>query len=242
MSGTPYIKLVQIMLLFLSTSVCARQIQVSGVVDNVVNSQGVPNIFVYLPGYPFIGNKDGAQWRALGMTKYDKETGRFALTVDVPDTASNLVVSATINDLEAGVTTAVDIVGKSSVTASLNIPPSQNKVLSFSVKIFYSDTEYDYSKHNSCMLTNNQLVVSGRIVFFNSWEYPLHRNRVYNLPPGTYRVACSIKNLSGGQPLTLRKFVNVTVPLLGSDGVELPEDQRNVEIRFLGAMENGESF
>lgn len=218
------------------------QITLSGTVRNLDYSNHGRNVRVYLPAFPFIGDDPTRNWVMLGETTYDAATGAYSLTLNVPVGATDIIIAASYGDGHTDVTKSISIVDKTSVFADLSLVDPAETELSFKFRIYYADVEFDYNKSHSCMVANSTLVPDGRIVLFSIFNAVIYSNKVYNLPPNEYRIACSIKNLSGGEPRVLRRVVTVTLPLVDANGIPLSETERVVDLQFGGNSENGTIF
>jgi len=234
--------IVLFVLLALSINVNARLITLSGMVTNL-NSKNINTIVrVYNPGFPFLDTDVNNEFIALAQTSYDGLTGNYTVQVNVADNAQKLLISASYRDENTEVTNVVNLGVENNITHNIALPNKGTSTLAFSFRLFNDVNEYDYSNSYSCMVVSDMNTAIGRIMLFSFYDAGILKNEFYNLPSGNYTFACSIKNMDTISPPVLRKYMNISLPLLDNNGVTLPPAERIINFIYDGTSTNTISF
>jgi len=192
-----------------------------------------------MPGTPFIENS-GQEWKVLKQGDYNPATEEYSFSISVPDTyRGKVIIGATYQDtannaLEAQVTSTLDITDEMILVANVDLDNAIQDDVSFKVRLYVSDQEYDYSQPYRCEVTNSEYFELGRIIYLSNTEYGFSQNVVKGMPNGDYKVACHINEL--------KRVLSFKLPLIDASGNVLADGTKYVDLKFDGTGMNGESF
>ncbi len=229
-------------LIAVSLNLQAREITISGVIGNLESKNINTVVRVYNPGYPFYDENPDNEFAVLGSAKYDSATGRYSARFTVPDNLDRLLVSASYRDENTEISHLVGLGSESNLEQIFNLPEkSFSPELAFHFRFLHDGGEFDYSNSYSCILVSDSNSAIGHISLFSFYDAGLIDNAFYDVPPGGYTLACSIKH-SESSPPVLRQYLKLDVPLNDITGSVLPESERVVDFIYQGADKNTTSF
>ena len=210
------------MCFFLSLNIMAREIVISGTIQNSSSIKSFPELSVYMPGAPFI-KESTQQWGLLSKGMYDKSSGEYTLNVEIPDNYnSEIIMAVTYLDIsqsiiEAYATYPILVNNEQSITLNITLPLISNIDDNTTIHLIHNGIEYNYNRSYRCIIANDSISGNGQMFFLSNHDYVFNKNKINNILPGKYRALCVIRNLFSSTPQAIRKVFDIEIPLADID-------------------------
>ncbi len=200
----------------------ARNVVLRGDILNPSSSEVGSVMRVYIPGSPYFDGNT-LTWSFLTELTYDKVTGRYDATADIPNGIDQIVLSVAYLPLEVDIMKLVNVNTNNEVIANISLPATKNSSLSFKINILVSGISFDFINNSaSCLIVNKDSNTDGRLMLMSVYDAWLHKFTAYGFPDGQYRMACSVQNttgvtVNGVAPGVLKRYKDFTLPLSSTD-------------------------
>ncbi len=213
-----------ILLLIGIYDVSASQISISGIVKNISGDAAYTQVMVFQFGDILSGGSANEEFKIVGRTQTNKQTGEFSLIVD--NTGINrLVVAARYGDPEYYIFQEISDITANQSGISLNLPNFDKGHISIVWEV----------RKNGVSLNPSNLTFAGtiievdsllykRTVNFTTREYLFNQNqKIYDLPNGNYKLKFALFEEVNGIIQTEIKIINFTLPISESGKLLLIE-------------------
>ena len=167
-------------------------------------------------GKPFFDDINNREWKPLVQTGADVN-GNYSFVIDRAKlgNADTLVVSALYGYPWYSVIRRVSINNESVIQGiDFVLPALDESKLSIKFRIFENNQEIDYKrKIYSVTLIQQGVPDNGISAMITTGNFLVTENQFFDLPAGTYRLACNLSNLELSDDSVAVKQFDITLPL-----------------------------